>query len=153
MSSVANSESNTTNVCKTCMPPFPNITFTLTSDLLFRISIGIIYSSMTIYLPSLKLLGQSVFSNIWFYKEWETGILTDMCKEILVCPLLSSSSKKGGGLKIIKCDRCTEWRLKHVKDILTCMYSICVALTDTDTSTRQAVLSFILLSAGRGGGK
>ena len=34
--------------------------FTLTFDLLIWISIGIIYSSRTIYLPSLKLLGQSV---------------------------------------------------------------------------------------------
>ena len=34
---------------------------TLTFDLLTWISIGIIYSSRTIYLPSLKLLGQSVF--------------------------------------------------------------------------------------------
>ena len=33
---------------------------TLTFDLLTWISIGIIYSSRTIYLPSLKLLGQSV---------------------------------------------------------------------------------------------
>ena len=33
---------------------------TLTFDLLTRLSIGIIYSSRTIYLPSLKLLGQSV---------------------------------------------------------------------------------------------
>ena len=33
---------------------------TLTFDLLTRLSVGIIYSSRTIYLPSLKLLGQSV---------------------------------------------------------------------------------------------
>ena len=33
---------------------------TLTFDLLTWISIGVIYSSRTIYLPSLKLLGQSV---------------------------------------------------------------------------------------------
>ena len=47
------------------MPPFPNmwrvgLTFDLPFDLLTWISIGIIYSSRTIYLPSLKLLGQSV---------------------------------------------------------------------------------------------
>ena len=34
--------------------------FTLTFDKLTSISIGIIYSSRTIYLPSLKLIGQSV---------------------------------------------------------------------------------------------
>ena len=51
------------DVCKTLMPPFPNIWrigLTLTFDLLTWISIEIIYSSRTIYLPSLKLLGQSV---------------------------------------------------------------------------------------------
>ena len=47
------------------MPPFPNmwrveLTFDLPFDLLTWISIGIIYSSRTIYLPRLKLLGQSV---------------------------------------------------------------------------------------------
>ena len=48
-------------VCKTQMPPFPNIRRVgLTFDLLTWMSIGIIYSSRTIYLPSLKLQGQSV---------------------------------------------------------------------------------------------
>ena len=47
--------------CKTLMPPFPNICIIgLTFDLLTWISIGIIYSSRSIYLLSLKLLGQSV---------------------------------------------------------------------------------------------
>ena len=41
--------------------PFPNISrIGLTFDLLIWLSIGIIYLSMTIYQPSLKLLGQSV---------------------------------------------------------------------------------------------
>ena len=48
-------------VCKTQMPPFLNIRRVgLTFDLLTWLSIGIIYSSGTIYLPSLKLLEQSV---------------------------------------------------------------------------------------------
>ena len=38
----------------------PTWPLTLTFDLLTWISIGIVYSSKTIYLPSLKLLGQSV---------------------------------------------------------------------------------------------
>ena len=41
-------------------PPSPTWPLTLTFDLLTWKSIGIIYSSRTIYLPSLKLLGQSV---------------------------------------------------------------------------------------------
>ena len=48
------------DVCQTLMPPFPNISrIDLTFDLLTWISIGIIYSSKTIYLPSLNFLGQS----------------------------------------------------------------------------------------------
>ena len=49
-------------VCETLMPPFPKLLrIGLTFDLLTWISIGIIYSSRSIiYLPSLKLLGQSV---------------------------------------------------------------------------------------------
>ena len=54
---------NKIDVCKTLMPPFPNmwrVGLTLPFDLLTWISIGIIYSSRTIYIPSLKVLGQSV---------------------------------------------------------------------------------------------
>ena len=52
---------NNIDVCKTQMPPFPNIwKIGLTFDLLTWVSIGIIYSTRTIYLPSLKLVGQSV---------------------------------------------------------------------------------------------
>ena len=50
-------------VCKTQMPPFPNmwrVGLIFDLDLLTWMSIGIIYSSRTIYLPSLKLQGQSV---------------------------------------------------------------------------------------------
>ena len=45
---------NCTRLCRLAWP------LTLTFDLLTWISIGIIYSSRTIYLPSLKPLGQSV---------------------------------------------------------------------------------------------
>ena len=49
------------DLCKTLIPSFPNmLRVGLTFDLLTWISIGIIFSSRTIYLPSLKLLGQSV---------------------------------------------------------------------------------------------
>ena len=49
------------DVCKTQMPPFPNIwTIGLTFDLLTWVAIGISNSTGTIYLQSLKLVGQSV---------------------------------------------------------------------------------------------
>ena len=48
------------DVCETLMPPSPTWLLTLNFDLLTWKSIGIIYASRTIYLPSLKLLGQSL---------------------------------------------------------------------------------------------
>ena len=66
------------DVCKTLMPPFPNIwRIDLTFDLLTWISIGIIYSSRTIYLPSLKLLGQSVLE-LSVAQVWETDMTFDL---------------------------------------------------------------------------
>ena len=50
------------DVCETRMPPFPNISRTgLTFHPPTWISIRIIYSSWTIYLLGLKVLGQSIF--------------------------------------------------------------------------------------------
>ena len=76
---------------------------TLTFDLLTWILIRVIYLSRTIYLPSLKLLGQSILElsiaqglGIPTYRPTDrhtdrpTDILTDMCKAI--CP----SFFKGG---------------------------------------------------------
>ena len=64
---------------------------TLTFDLLTWKSIGIIYSPRTIYLPSLKLLGQSVIELSVAQGEWlPTYRPTDRCKAI--CPPFS----KGG---------------------------------------------------------
>ena len=50
---------------------------TVTLDLLTWLSIGSIYSSRTIYLPSLKLLGQSVV-NYPLHKVWETDMTFDL---------------------------------------------------------------------------
>ena len=50
---------------------------TLTFDLLTWISIGVIYSSRTIYLPSLKLLGQSVLELSGCTRLRDTDIPTD----------------------------------------------------------------------------
>ena len=46
-------------------------------DLLTWIPIGIIYSSRTIYLPSLKLLGKA-FSSYQLHKVWETDVNFDL---------------------------------------------------------------------------
>ena len=69
---------------------------TLTFDLLTWISIGVIYSSRTIYLPSLKLLGQRVLelSVAQGKGDWRTDWPTDMCNAI--CPPFSK-----GGMNII----------------------------------------------------
>ena len=72
---------------------------TLTFYLLTWISIGVIYSSRTIYLPSLKLLGQSVVElsvaqGLGLPTYRPTDIPTDMCKAI--CP----SFFKGGHNKV-----------------------------------------------------
>ena len=75
------------------------LTWPLTLDLLTWISIGIIYSSRTIYLPSLKLLGQK---RSWVISctrlrenDWPTDRQTDMCKAI--CP----SYFEGGIIRIL----------------------------------------------------
>ena len=55
---------------------------TLTFDLLTWISIGIIYSPRTIYLPSLKLLGQSVLelsvAQGWSKLAWPSTLTFDL---------------------------------------------------------------------------
>ena len=61
-------------------PPFSNIWtigLTFDPDLLTRVSIGIFYSTRTIYLQSLKLVGQSVLEFPW-RKVWETGRTFDL---------------------------------------------------------------------------
>ena len=78
---------------------------TLTFDLLIWISIGSIYSSRTIYLPSLKILGKA-FLSYQLHKvkgdrhtdrrtDRRTDRQTDMCKAI--CP----SFFEGGGINIL----------------------------------------------------
>ena len=77
------------DVCKTLMPLSPtylNRFHCLTFDLLNWLSIGCIYFSSTIYLPSLKLLWQSVLelSVARCMGDRPTYRPTDMCKAI--CP-------------------------------------------------------------------
>ena len=69
---------------------------TLTFDLLTWLSIGVIYWSRTIYLPCLKLLGQSVLE-LSVAQGWgiPTYRPTDMCKAI--CP----SFFKGGHKNVV----------------------------------------------------
>ena len=77
---------------------FGRLTRPLTLNLLTWISIGIIYSTRTIYLPSLKLLGQSVLElsvaqlKVKGYRP--TDIPTDICNAI--CPSFFE-----GGIKIM----------------------------------------------------
>ena len=56
---------------------FERLTWPLTLDLVTWLPIGIIYSSRTIYLPSLKLLGQSVVE-LSVNKVWETDMTFDL---------------------------------------------------------------------------
>ena len=63
--------------CTRCWrPTWP---LTLTFDLLTWKSIGIIYSWRTVYLPSLKLLGQSVLDlSYQLHKAWDTNMAYDL---------------------------------------------------------------------------
>ena len=54
---------------------FGRLTWPLTFDLLTWLSIGIMYSSRTIYLPSLNLLGQRSYP---LHKVWETDMTFDL---------------------------------------------------------------------------
>ena len=58
---------------------FERLTWPLTLDLVTWLSIGIMYSSRTIYLPSLKLLGQSVVEFTYpLHKVWKTDMTFDL---------------------------------------------------------------------------
>ena len=67
----------TRDVCKTLMPPFPQLMrIDLTFDLLTWISwrvIYMIYSSWTIYIPSLTVPGQKALLSSPLHKLWETN--------------------------------------------------------------------------------
>ena len=70
---------------------------TLTFDLLTWISIGVIYSSRTIYLPSLKLLGQSVLElsvaqgcTRWSRLAWPLTLTFDLLTWISIGVIYSS---------------------------------------------------------------
>ena len=80
-------------------PPSPTSLLTLTFDLLTWKSIGIIYSSRTIYLPSLKLLGQSLLelsvAQGWGRPTyWQTDRQTDRHVQ---CNLPLLFQRGGGG--------------------------------------------------------
>ena len=72
------------DVCETLMPPsrtYPEKAWPLTLifHLLTWILIGVIYSSMTIYLPSLNLLGQNFLSyQLRCDKVWENNMTFDI---------------------------------------------------------------------------
>ena len=98
--------------CTRCgRPTWP---LTLTFDLLTWILIGIIYSSKTIYIPSLKFPGQNSRKASWVIsctRLRETDKLTDgptdTCKEI--CPSFFEGGGGGGGIKMMSeiQNRCT----------------------------------------------
>ena len=88
---------------------------TLTFDLLTWLSIGIIYSPRTIYLPSLKLLGQSVvelsvaqglrdWHDLW---PWPLTYWTWLSVGIIYSPRLSTKFEASGAKRsgVISCTR------------------------------------------------
>ena len=100
--------------CTRCgRPTWP---FTLIIDLLTWISIGIIYSSRTIYLLSMKLMGQSVLElsvtqgdqlDLW---PWPTDLVINrdhlLIKDYLPTKFEASGAKRS---RVISCTRCGRW--------------------------------------------
>ena len=101
---------------------------TLTFDLMTWISIGIIYSPRTIYLPSLKLLGQSVLelsaaqSEVNWHDLWPTDLKINrdhlLTKDYLPTKLEASGAKRSW---VISCTRWSKlaWPLTLTFDLLT----------------------------------
>ena len=103
---------------------------TLTFDLLTWISIGVIYSSRTIYLPSLKLVGQSVLELSvaqgkvdWFDLDlWPTDLNINrghlLIKEYLPTKFEACRAKRSW---VIGCTRWSRlaWPLTLTFDVLT----------------------------------
>ena len=115
------------------MPPSPTYQekvwhLTLTSDLLTQISMGNAYSSRTIFLPSLKLLGQSILElsvaqsvgdqhNLW---PWPTDLDINrdhlLIKDYVPTKFEASRAKRSW---IISCTRCgrPRWPLTLTLDL------------------------------------
>ena len=78
---------------------------TLTFDLLTWIAIVVIYSSRTIYLPSLKLLGQSVLGVIsctrWSRLAWPLTLTFDLLTWISIGVIYSSRTIYQPSLKLM----------------------------------------------------
>ena len=100
----------------------------LTFDLLTWISIGVIYSSRTIYLPSLKLLGQSVLElsvaqgEVDWHDLWPTDLNINrghlLIKDYLPTKFEASGAKRS---RVISCTRWSRlaWTLTLTFDLLT----------------------------------
>ena len=111
------------------MPPFPNIRRVgLTFDLLTWMSIGIIYSSRTIYLPSLKLQGQSVpeLSVAQGLRDWHDHWPSDLTinmDHVLIKDYLPTKFEASGAKRcwVIRCTRFERltWPLTWTFDLLT----------------------------------
>ena len=105
---------------------FGRLTWPLTFDLLTWLSIGIIYSSRTIYLPSLKLLGQSVvkLSVAQGLRDWHDLWPTDptinrdhlLIKDYLPTKFEASGAKRCWVISCTRFERLT-WPLTF--DLLT----------------------------------
>ena len=101
---------------------------TLTFDLLTWISIGVIYSPRTIYLPSLKLLGQSVLElsvaqgEVDWHDLWPTDLNINrghvLIKDYLPTKFEASGTKRSW---VISCTRWSRlaWPLTLTFDLLT----------------------------------
>ena len=99
---------------------------TLTFDLLTWISIGVIYSSRTIYLPSLKLLGQSVLElsvakvEVDWHDLWPTDLNINrghlFIKDYLPTKFEASGAKRSW---VISCKRWSRLAWPLTFDLLT----------------------------------
>ena len=100
----------------------------MTFDLLTWISIGVIYSSRTIYLPSLKVMGQSVLElsvaqgEVNWHDLWPTDLNINrdhlLTKDYLPTKFEASGAKRSW---VISCTRWSKlaWRLTLTFDLLT----------------------------------
>ena len=101
---------------------------TLTFDLLTWISIGVIYSSRTIYLQSLKLLGQSILElsvaqgEVDGHDLWPTDLNINtghlLIKDYLPTKFEAFGAKHSWGIRRTKCGRLA-WPLTLTFDLLT----------------------------------
>ena len=103
---------------------------TLTFDLLTWISIGVIHSSKTNYLPSLKLLGQSVLElsvtqgEVDWHGLWPTDLNINRDHLLIKDYLLVPTKFEASGAKcswVISCTRWSRlaWPLTLIFDLLT----------------------------------